>query len=182
MIRLGVFVLISFFVIYVSRNSLLRPRSHGFTRFLAWESILALVLLNVLHWFENPFSPLQLASWLLLIGSVLLVVDGVYLLKVVGRPDAGRSDPTLLELEKTSTLVTVGIYKYIRHPLYSSLLFFAWGAFLKKLSWTGLLLALFASLFLFLTAKKDEAECLSHFGEEYRAYMRDTKRFIPFLL
>ena len=35
----------------------------------------------------------------------------------------GRENAALLELEKTSRLVTVGLYRYIRHPLYSSLLF-----------------------------------------------------------
>jgi len=168
MIRLYVFAVISVLIIYVSRNSLFRPRSHGFARFFAWESILVLVLLNALHWFENPFSPLQLISWLFLIISIFLVAHGMYLLRAIGKPNNNRSDPALLELERTSTLVTSGAYKYIRHPLYSSLMFFTWGAFLKNLSWTGLCLALFSSLFLFITAKKDETECLKHFGRSIK--------------
>jgi protein-S-isoprenylcysteine O-methyltransferase Ste14 len=173
--------MISVFIIYVSRKSLFRPHSHGFARFFAWESILALVLLNALHWFESPFSPAQLISWLFLIISIFLVAHGVHLLRVVGKPDKNRSDPALLELERTSTLVTTGVYKYIRHPLYSSLLFLAWGAFLKDPAWIGLCLVLFSSLFLFFTAKNDESECLDHFGKEYQVYMQRTKRFVPFL-
>lgn len=75
----------------------------------------------------------------------------------------------------------MGAYKYIRHPLYSSLLFLAWGAFLKHLSWLGLILVVAASIFLFLTARSDESECLLHFGDAYRTYMRGTKRFVPFV-
>jgi protein-S-isoprenylcysteine O-methyltransferase Ste14 len=181
MIRLLAFAGVTAFFIYVSRRSLFRPHSHGFYRFFAWESILALVLLNFPHWTSNPFSFHQIISWLLLLISIFLVVHGVHLLRVVGKPDQNRSDAELLTFEKTSYLVTVGAYKYIRHPLYSSLLFLAWGAFLKHPSLLGLFLALSASFFLLLTAKNDELECLRHFGNAYQTYMLGTKKFIPFL-
>jgi protein-S-isoprenylcysteine O-methyltransferase Ste14 len=87
----------------------------------------------------------------------------------------------LLAFEKTSSLVTSGIYHYIRHPLYSSLLFLTWGIFFKGLSWPGFLLALAATLFLIATARADEAECIRFFGAPYQAYMKRSKRFVPFL-
>ncbi|MGV8059703.1 MAG: methyltransferase family protein [Smithellaceae bacterium] len=181
MIRLCIFALISVFITYVSRKSLLRPRSHGFARFFAWEFILALVLLNAPYWFKNPLSPGQIISWLFLIISIYLAAHGIYMLRVVGKPNKDRPDPALLELEKTSALITTGVYKYIRHPLYSSLLFLAWGAFLKNPAGLGCLLASVSSFFLFLTARNDEAECLDYFGKEYQLYMEKTRRFIPFL-
>lgn len=181
MIRLLAFAIASTFFIYVSRKSLFRPRSHGFYRFFAWESILGLVLLDAPHWQENPFSPYQLISWLLLFISIFLVIHGVRLLQVIGKPNENRPDAELLEFEKTTYLVTVGAYKYIRHPLYASLLFLAWGAFLKDPSLPGLLLVFIASFFLLLTAKSDESECLKHFGSEYQTYMQKTKMFVPFL-
>lgn len=181
MIKLYIFAIISVFFIYISRKSFSHPRSHGFPRFFAWEFILALVLLNATHWFMNLFSPKQLVSWLFLFISIYLIVHGVYLLIVVGKPNKNRSDLTLLAFERTSTLVTTGVYKYIRHPFCSSLLFLAWGVFLKNLSWTGLFLVLLSSLFLFLTAKGEESECLDHFGKDYQTYMQVTKGFIPFL-
>ena len=77
--------------------------------------------------------------------------------------------------------MTSGIYHYIRHPLYSSLLLLTWGTFFKALTWPGLMLALAATLFLFATAKADEAECLRFFGAPYQAYMQHSKRFVPFV-
>ncbi len=180
-IRLIIFAIVSAYFIYVSRKSLFRPRSHGFPRFFAWESILALALLNAPHWTEDLFSFHQLVSWLFLIISIFLVVHGVRLLRVIGKPDQNRSDAGLLAFERTSHLVTVGAYKYIRHPLYSSLLFLAWGVFLKHPSLPGLFLVLIASFCLLLTAKIDESECLQHFGNAYQTYMQGTKKFIPFL-
>jgi protein-S-isoprenylcysteine O-methyltransferase Ste14 len=181
MIRLLIFGIVSAYFIYVSRKSLFRPRSHGFPRFFAWESILALALLNAPHWTEDLFSFHQLVSWLFLLISIFLVVHGVRLLRVIGKPDQNRSGAELLAFERTSYLVTVGAYKYIRHPLYSSLLFLAWGVFLKHPSLPGLFLVLIASFCLLLTAKIDESECLQHFGDAYQTYMRGTKKFIPFL-
>jgi len=181
MIRLTIFIIVSFFFFYISKKSLVRSHSHGFYRFFAWEFILALVLLNALQWFKNPFSYQQLVSWSLLFLSLFLAVHGMYLLRVIGKPSQKRSDDGLFAFEKTTSLVTIGAYKYIRHPLYSSLLFLTWGAFLKNPSWLGVLLAFFSSLCLFLTAKNDEAECLRYFGKTYHLYMQGTRRFIPFL-
>jgi protein-S-isoprenylcysteine O-methyltransferase Ste14 len=175
------FVAASLPLIYISRASLKKPGSHGFYRFFAWEAILALVMLNLDVWFVDPFSWHQLISWLLLLGSIFLLIQGINLLKEIGQPDSGRADPSLLSFEKTTRLVTTGIYGYIRHPLYSSLLFLAWGTFFKDISVTGGVLVLISSIFLVATARADEIECIRYFGSEYEGYRKRTKMFIPYL-
>lgn len=169
------------FFVWVSWHSLLKPRSHGFYRFIAWECILALVLLNFPVWTLNPFAPHQIASWALLLTSVVLAVHAVRLLRGTGRPSDERGDAELLPFERTSTLVTTGAYRYIRHPMYAALLFLAWGAFLKDASWLGTALTAGASIALFVTALRDEAECSQHFGAAYAEYMKTRKRFVPFV-
>lgn len=181
LIKLGFFFVVTIYFVYVSRESLLAPGSHGFYRFFSWECILGLFLLAVDRWFRNPTSPAQLISWLLLFISGFLVLDGVYWLKIRGRQADERADKTLLSFEKTTSLVTEGIYRYIRHPLYSSLLFLAWGIFFKAPSALALLLGVAATGFLLGTAKADEAECIRYFGPSYEKYMARTKRFIPSL-
>ncbi len=182
MVEATLFVVSSAGIAYLSRRSLRAPRSHGFYRFFAWESILALFLLNWQTWFKNPLSLHQVISWLLLVASTVLVLHGVHLLERLGRPSATRGgDVTLLGIEKTTTLVTVGAFKYIRHPLYSSLLSLAWAVFFKDPSRLGSVLALAATIFLVVTAKVEEAECTRFFGPAYQEYMRHTKMFVPFL-
>ena len=78
-------------------------------------------------------------------------------------------------------LVTEGIYRYIRHPLYGSLLFLAWGIFFKSVSIIGFFLVVGASLSLTLTAKIEEKENCDYFGKEYEYYMQQTKMFIPYV-
>jgi protein-S-isoprenylcysteine O-methyltransferase Ste14 len=180
------FLLASGMLVYVSRASLRHPVTHGFYRFFAWEVILILFLRNMPVWFSNPFAWYQLISWCLLVICCIPVILGVRMLKQAHKPQAEASTPLrqgepLFEFEKTTSLVTGGIYQYIRHPLYSSLILLAWGVFFKHPDWTGLLLALVACLFLTTTARIEEQENIRFFGSAYQEYMRHTRRFIPLL-
>ncbi|MGD8402655.1 MAG: isoprenylcysteine carboxylmethyltransferase family protein [Anaerolineales bacterium] len=180
--KLAIFIISTGLLIYISRASLRQPNSHGFYRFFAWESILLLFLLNVEQWFVDPFSWQQLIAWTLLFASLVPLIFGVRSLRERGRPARERTgDPSLLAFEKTTTLVTTGVYAYIRHPLYSSLLLLTWGTYFKTLSLSSTALALVATTFLIATARADEAECIRFFGGVYQEYMQRTKRFIPYL-
>ncbi len=181
MIYLIAFLLLSFSILIISIKSLKRPGSHGFYRFFSWEAILILLIFKIEFWFSDPYSWNQIISWILLLTSLCFVFGGTITLKKNGKQQNIRNEENLYTFEKTSELVTSGIYKYVRHPLYSSLLFLTWGTYLKNPDWILLFAAIFASLFLYFTARADEKECIRFFGEEYREYMKKTKRFIPFI-
>ena len=180
-VNLVILILGTILITWVSRTSLQTMGSHGFYRFFAWEAILVMFVLNDKYWFRNPFSPCQLVAWTLLIISLVLILWGVAMFRRRGKIDRQRSDPSLVGIEKTTELVTTGVYRFIRHPFYSSLLFLAWGIAFKNLSWLSILLVIFASAFLYLTARKEEQENLQYFGDAYRVYMHSTKMFIPYL-
>lgn len=167
------FILISVPILYISWPSLRNASSHGFYRFFAFETALLLGLLNLDVWFLDPLSLSQIASWVLLILSLFLAVHGFYMLKAIGKPSG--------KIEETTHLVTQGAYRYIRHPLYASLLYFGLGAFLKNPSWVGFGLLLGLLAFLTATARTEEIENLERFGEPYRDYIIRTKMFVPFL-
>lgn len=169
-------------IVWVSRFSLINIQSHGFYRFFAWEIILIMLIINGLYWLKNPFSIVQMISWILLIISLILIYQGVKLFRKKGHIDLARKDSTLVGIEKTTELVTTGIYKYIRHPFYSSLLFLTWGIFFKQITLIVFILSIAATIFLGITAKKEEKENIEYFGEKYRDYMQDTKMFIPYVI
>ncbi len=182
MMQFILFVLCSIPIVMISWKPLHDQRSHGFYRFFAWEGILALFVLNMLVWFREPFSWNQIISWILLIASLIPLAFGVYSLRTRGKPTQRRADDrSLLAFEKTSTLVTSGIYRYIRHPLYSSLLLLTWGIYFKAPSWIGFIVAAISTVFLVATAKADEAECINFFGSQYQEYMKHSKRFLPYV-
>ena len=173
MLRVAVFVLISIVLAVLSRKSLRDPHVHGFYRFFAFESTLVVVLLVAPEWFHGAWSPRQILSWVLLLGSATLPAHGFYLLHTVGAPRGG--------VEDTTTLVTSGVYRYIRHPLYCSLLLGIWGAFLKRPSQFAGAVAVAGSLFTVATAKVEERENLKKFGADYQMYRSRTKMFVPFI-
>ncbi len=182
MVEISAIIIGSIAILALSWRSFSNPRSHGFFRFFAFELLLILIVLNSRTWFKDPASEHQLFSWALLIGSLFLAVHGFHLLYVMGRPLHTQPSSTNLDFENTSNLVTVGAYRFIRHPLYASLLLLEWGVLLKNISIMGLCLAFGVSVFLFATARAEERENLERFGQEYKKYMARTRMFIPFIL
>lgn len=176
------FVLGTIVIVWVSWTSLRDVQSHGFYRFFAWETILVLFLMNMNYWFVDPFSLRQIISWILLIISLVFIYQGVQLFLKQGELAQERSDPALVGVEKTTKLVTIGIYHYIRHPFYSSLIFLGWGILLKNVSWLGAILAVVNTILLIVTAKTEEIENIQYFGEKYQEYMKHTKMFVPYIL
>jgi protein-S-isoprenylcysteine O-methyltransferase Ste14 len=168
-------------VVAVSWRSLRHPSSHGFFRLFAFLALLGLIAVNVPHWFERPWSALHLASWALLFGSLVPAVLGFRELRRSGHPTAPETGSPLLGFEHTSALVTSGVYRFIRHPLYASLLYLTWGAALKSVSWLTAGLAAVATGLLLATAKAEEVENVARFGVAYREYMARTWLFIPLL-
>ncbi len=151
--------------------TLRRPHNHRWYRFLAFECMLALTFMQADRWFHEPFSLHQIISWILLTGSLLLALHGFYLLRSKGAPDE--------DIEYTTILVTQGAYRFIRHPLYASLLVFGMGAALKGM--TAITVVVLVGLFVavYATARIEEHSNLKRFGEQYQAYMHQTKMFIP---
>lgn len=177
--QLAAFVLLSGVLIYLSRKPLRDRSAHGFTRFFAWEAILALLVWNAPVWHDDLFSVRQIASWVLLFTSPMIAILGLRALKAVGKTSELRQDEGLYAFEKTERLVTTGIFAFIRHPMYTALILLAWGAYLKGVNLWTTGLVLFATLAIWLTATRDEAECRAYFGEAYAEYMASTKRFVP---
>lgn len=180
-LRAGIFVTASSALALLTWRSLRVPRSHGFYRFFAFELLLALVLLNAPDWFREPLSTRQMVSWTILAASTGLAIEGFRLFLKIGRPARTVAEGGNLWFENTTTLVTVGIYRFIRHPMYASLMGLGWGVFLKNPSGLGLGLTLGASGFLVATSVAEERENLARFGAAYSAYMQTTRRFVPFL-
>jgi len=85
-----------------------------------------------------------------------------------------------LEIREEHSLVTSGVYKHIRHPMYAA--HWLWGIAQALLlqNWLAgpALLVTFAGLYL-VRVQREEQMMLENFGEEYRLYMNRTGRVIP---
>ena len=126
-------------------------------------------------------DPIHAKAKKALILSLVLIMQGVRLFRQKGNIDLKRENGSLVGIEKTTELVTSGVYRYIRHPFYGSLLFLAWGIFFNHITWIGGLLAISVTVFLFITARKEEVENINFFGKKFHDYMQTTRMFIPFV-
>lgn len=112
----------------------------------------------------------RLLAWGLFCAGAGLGIAGVSVLRtnrtIFPRPQAG------------SSLVTRGIYRWIRHPLYASLmcLSFGWGVFWA--SWPTVVAGLVLTVFLRWKAAREE-HWLGERFPEYAAYASRVRRFIP---
>lgn len=109
------------------------------------------------------------------------MIVGALTLKKKGNQSKSRNEEELYAFEKTSKLVDTGIYKYIRHPLYSSLIFLTWGIYLKNITISLTIISILSTILLFITARFDEKECIYYFGDEYKEYMKKSKMFVPLI-
>jgi protein-S-isoprenylcysteine O-methyltransferase Ste14 len=96
--------------------------------------------------------------------------------------DLGRNWSVSLEVRDRHTLVTGGIYRHIRHPLYAAFWLWAVAQALLLSNWVAGAAGLigFGTLFFFRVGREEQL-MIETFGEEYRAYMRQTARVVPFV-
>lgn len=94
--------------------------------------------------------------------------------------DLGRNWSPSLQLRKDHALVTRGVYRHVRHPMYASewLWSIAQALLLRNwiAGWAGA--AAFLPLYL-LRVPREERMMLDKFGQVYRAYMDKTGRVVP---
>ena len=181
MVRIGLFTVIGLLLLYVSRRALTNPSVHGFYRFFVFEGILVLVFLNYPYWFDRPWAPLHVISWLLLSVSVFYIVEAVRILRKHGGQRPRHEMPENFSFENTIYVVETGLYRYVRHPMYGSLLFLGWGAFLKHVTLTTTGLVLVITALTIAAARVEEKENIRFFGSDYTDYMARSKMFIPWL-
>jgi len=180
-LKIIIFLALSIPVVFISRRFFFKPSSHGFYRFFCWECIIWLLASNYPYWFVDPLGYKQLVSWFLLVVSCYPAIAGALLLRKASADRSSRHDENLFAFEKTTSIVKEGVYKYIRHPLYVSLIMLTWGIYLKNTTLVLLPFAVLSTVFLFLTARNDEKECVAYFGDAYKEYMKNTRMFIPYI-
>lgn len=109
------------------------------------------------------------------VGLGILCAAGIYWLF----SSIGTGITPVSATRKEHKLVTNGIYRWVRHPLYTfgSSLFLAFGMMADN--WFIILLGVLAFIVMAIRTPKEEANLIQKFGDEYREYMKRTGRFLP---
>ncbi|MCD8544290.1 MAG: isoprenylcysteine carboxylmethyltransferase family protein [Sulfurospirillum cavolei] len=85
------------------------------------------------------------------------------------------------EIKENAALITAGAYRYIRHPMYFSVLVMMLGIVVSKPTLLSLSIYMLLVITLFLKAYKEETLWMGQ-SSEYKNYRQQTKRIIPFVL
>ncbi|MEH2477692.1 protein-S-isoprenylcysteine O-methyltransferase Ste14 [Nitrobacteraceae bacterium AZCC 2146] len=111
--------------------------------------------------------------------GALLYVASLWLFRR-SHKDLGRQWSASLEIRESHQIVRAGVYRRIRHPMYAS--FWLWAlaqAFLLPNAVAALSGLVAIAILFFTRIDFEERMLLEAFGDDYRAYMRETKRIIP---
>jgi protein-S-isoprenylcysteine O-methyltransferase Ste14 len=146
---------------------------------LMWITGMILPLVAIftpfLSFADYPLHPVAFAM-----GSVMLCL-GIWLF-YRSHADLGRNWSISLEIREDHQLVRSGVYRHIRHPMYTAIFLTALAQALLLSNWLAGPSCFLAFLVMFaLRIGREETMMLNKFGEAYGDYMNRTKRLIPHL-
>jgi len=114
-----------------------------------------------------------------LVAGVMCLAIGLWLF-YRSHADLGTNWSVTLEIREQHQLVTNGIYRRIRHPMYSAMLLYAIGQALAIPNWVAAPSNLIAfAILIALRLRHEERMMVDQFGGDYAAYAARTKRLVP---
>jgi protein-S-isoprenylcysteine O-methyltransferase Ste14 len=124
---------------------------------------------------DYPFRPAQ--AWI----GLFVAIAALTMFRLTHKA-LGRNWSVSLEVRESHKLISNGIYRYVRHPMYTAFWLWAVAQALLLPNWFAGCAGLvgFGILF-FGRINKEEELMLENFGEDYREYMSRTTRVIPWI-
>ncbi len=144
--------------------------------FITLLPLLALAIIlpdRLIYALPSPLEGLVVIIQLLGAGVAFVAARQTGLWYLAGISQLRQVDDTPPE----NYLQTGGLYRFVRHPIYTGALIFLWAA--PQLTWNGLALRLGFTLYFILGGMAEEKRLVEEFGDEYRAYRMRTPMLIP---
>jgi protein-S-isoprenylcysteine O-methyltransferase Ste14 len=140
-------------------------------------------LLLLAFWsFQDVNYLVQQPSWMKNLGFFFIALGVVML----GVAFASFNVKEFLGLKKEehhsdTKLVTKGVYRYVRHPLYTGVFLLLPGVFLLRPTFSILLFVLITAIYIEIGSRLEEQKLIKIFGEDYVRYRNSVKRYFPFI-
>lgn len=186
-ISLNLYWLIFFLVIFVWVGMeawlTLRKRKttgHDKSLWLIWTLNLTAILIgNIMRTWS--FAHIPLSYDLLAISGTIIIVIGLAF-RIWAIRKLGKFFEPVVVIKKDQLIIKTGPYKYIRHPAYASGYLSFIGCGIALGNWFGLILIMMLVFIgFYYRIKQEEKILLQGFGNEYRTYIKSTKKLIPFI-
>ncbi len=144
----------------------------------AYEIILVFLqfFIIILHFFQWEFIPqkqiIQVSPFSNLMGILIIII--AFIIMIFAIKDLGRNMSPLPRPINNSNLVTTGIYRFTRHPMYYSLIFISLGLFITNLSIYYLFLSICLSFIIKFKISLEE-QYLNNKFKNYLIYKNEVK-------
>ena len=144
----------------------------------AYEIILVFLQFFIIsiHFFKWEFIPqkqiIQVSPLSYFVGFLIIIISFIILLVAI--KDLGRNLSPFPRPKNNSNLVTTGIYRFTRHPMYYSLIFISFGVFITKLSIYHLFLSISLALIIKFKIALEEQYLTNKF-KNYLIYKNEVK-------
>jgi len=129
-----------------------------------------------LHFFKWEFLPqkqiIQASPFSFSLGILIIII--AFIIMLVSIKDLGRNLSPFPRPINNSNLVTKGIYRFMRHPMYYSLIFISFGVFITKLSIYYLILSISLGLIIKFKISLEE-QYLNNKFQNYLLYKTKVK-------
>jgi protein-S-isoprenylcysteine O-methyltransferase Ste14 len=123
------------------------------------------------RWIREP-------EWLYWFSAALVAVGLVF--ACWARVSLGSNWSAAVTLKRDHQLIVSGPYRYVRHPIYTGLLFALFGTALETTAWRGVIgFALIATAIAY-KYRTEERFLTDKFGDEYVRYKGDVPALVPF--
>lgn len=145
---------------------------------ILWVTLLASITLG--RWFgeTHPQTIFPGVHWLR--PASVVIFAAALALRWTAVLTLGRSFSANVAIRSTQSLHKTGLYRLVRHPSYTGLIFILFALALRTRNWIGFAVVLIPpTVALLYRIHVEEAALRSAFGEEYAVYSRTTKRLIP---
>jgi len=130
----------------------------------------------ILHFFQWEFLPqkqiIQASPFSYLLGILIIIIASIIMFFSI--KDLGRNLSPFPRPINNSNLVTTGIYRFTRHPMYYSLIFISFGIFITKLSIYYLFLSISLGLIIKFKIALEE-QYLNNKFKNYLLYKNEVK-------
>ncbi|MEP7360966.1 MAG: isoprenylcysteine carboxylmethyltransferase family protein [Chloroflexota bacterium] len=155
-----------------SRIPALGPRGEG------WVVLQLTLIVAVVAacWWGGGHWYLPWQSVVGFVGNVLLI--GGLLVGVIGTLGLSSSLTILPRPKDDGALVTNGLYRFVRNPIYAGLIAATFGASIASGTWLALALSAVLAVVLDLKTRREEVFLRARFPD-YAAYAARTRKFIP---
>ncbi|MCU0444518.1 MAG: protein-S-isoprenylcysteine O-methyltransferase [Microscillaceae bacterium] len=139
--------------------------------------------ISTLLWAFTPFiafAYVAIPDLVRLLGVPISIFSTWYFYEV--HRQLGKNWSPVLEIRPQHELVVSGLYKYVRHPMYTAIIVWWLGNVFLTANYVLLGVQFFTIFIMLVIRVPDEEKMMQEqFGQQYLEYSHRTKRFIPFI-